>query len=150
MENANTRYEGFTALHEGHILRWTKQLAMRGNARNLSPDGVCGRQKLIVTGEFRRFVKWRDRLFPGATFLGTDRHQKKVGGSLAVAEFLRSYEGAAFTSFELTKATGVGLNNLNRCLREPVVIEAMGSRLVEDPRQGSVTQSVRPLGAHRG
>jgi hypothetical protein len=36
------------------LCRWTKQTAMRGNARNIDGDGVCGYQRLYFTGELAR------------------------------------------------------------------------------------------------
>jgi hypothetical protein len=53
-------------LSEGHILRWTKQMAMRGRGRVLDGHGVGATQKLVVTGDLVRLVKHRTTLFPGA------------------------------------------------------------------------------------
>ena len=85
MESPNSRDRVFHSLHEGHLLRWEKQLAMRGNARNLTDDGVCGKQKLFITSEFARFVKWRERLFPGATFIvdGSSSRRRHFQGRFA-------------------------------------------------------------------
>jgi hypothetical protein len=62
----------FLGCHEGHLLRWTKQLACRGNVRNIDADGVCGEMQLYVTGEFGRLLRHRDRLFPGCHLLTRD------------------------------------------------------------------------------
>ncbi|ACA20670.1 hypothetical protein M446_6407 [Methylobacterium sp. 4-46] len=60
MENPNSRDAVFLTLQQGHLLRWEKQLAMRGNARNITSQGVCGLQKLFVTSEFSRFLLHKD------------------------------------------------------------------------------------------
>jgi hypothetical protein len=53
-------------LSDGHILRWIKQMAMRGRGRVLDGHGVGAPQKLVVTGDLVRLVKHRNALFPGA------------------------------------------------------------------------------------
>jgi hypothetical protein len=55
------------ALATGHILRWLKQMALRGKARDFDADGVCGQQKLVVTGDIVTLVENLHALFPGAT-----------------------------------------------------------------------------------
>jgi hypothetical protein len=59
------------ALATGHVLRWLKQMALRGKAREFDANGVCGQQKLVVTGDLVTLVENLDALFPGATL----RHQ---------------------------------------------------------------------------
>jgi hypothetical protein len=128
MQSPNTRDNVFVTLHQGHLLRWEKQLAMRGNARNLTDDGVCGHQKLFVTSEFRRFVQFRGLLFPGATF-NVDESSRRAatqkGGSHAVTAFLLTHTGEEFTSTELTEATGTRLKDLSRSLSNSIVAGAM-------------------------
>lgn len=53
-------------LGTGHVLRWLKQLALRGSAREFTQEGVCGKQKLVVTGKLARIIENVDKLFPGA------------------------------------------------------------------------------------
>jgi hypothetical protein len=67
MNAANANSEEVTTIDEGHLLRWTKQLAMRGRARLFDEHGVCGRQKLVLTGDYERLLLHKDALFPGAT-----------------------------------------------------------------------------------
>lgn len=62
----------FLGCQEGHLLRWTKQLACRGNVRNVDENGVCGPMQLFVTGEFDRLLRHRDRLFPGGHLITRD------------------------------------------------------------------------------
>jgi hypothetical protein len=53
-------------LRDGHILRWLKQMALRGKARDMDGEGVCGPQKLVVTGDLIRVLAHRPNVFPGA------------------------------------------------------------------------------------
>jgi hypothetical protein len=57
------------AISEGHLLRWTKQMALRGKGRRFDEHGVCGHQKLICAGAHEgceRLIANAGRLFPGA------------------------------------------------------------------------------------
>jgi hypothetical protein len=125
MQSPNTRDKVFVTLHQRHLLRWEKQLAMRGNARNLTEDGICGHQKLFVTSEFKRFVQFRDMLFPDAVFSvdgSTRRAATQKGGSRAVAAFLMTQDGDSFTSVVLAEATGALPNHLRRILSSSIVV----------------------------
>ena len=69
-------------LHDGHILRWMKQMALRGKGRAMDDDGVCGQQKLVITGDLLRLLGHRPTVFPGAKITteqspthGTRMHQ---------------------------------------------------------------------------
>jgi hypothetical protein len=75
MNAANANSEEVTTIDEGHLLRWTKQLAMRGRARLFDEHGVCGPQKLVLTGDYERLLLHKDALFPGAK-LSTVRDPK--------------------------------------------------------------------------
>ncbi|ACL62223.1 DEAD/DEAH box helicase family protein [Methylobacterium nodulans] len=112
MGSSNSRDEVFLTLREGHLLRWEKQLAMRGNARNITSDGVCGRQKLFVTSEFSRFLLHKDGLFPGATFTKSEEARKAElakGGAKAVATLLATTDRDCITSLEVQDETRVSL-----------------------------------------
>jgi hypothetical protein len=63
---------------EGHLLRFMKQLGMRGRARKFDSNGVCGKQVLVLTCDFERLLVHADQLFPDTTlskWRGT--HQRK-------------------------------------------------------------------------
>jgi hypothetical protein len=51
---------------EGHRLRWTKQMALRGNGRNYDEHGLCGKQRLVISNDLKSFLANVPRLFPGA------------------------------------------------------------------------------------
>ena len=52
---------------QGHLLRFLKQLGMRGRARKFDSSGICGKQVLVLTCDFERLLVHADQLFPGAT-----------------------------------------------------------------------------------
>ena len=53
-------------LRDGHILRWMKQMALRGKAREMDEEGICGPQRLVMTGDLIRLLAHRPKVFPGA------------------------------------------------------------------------------------
>jgi hypothetical protein len=65
-------------LHDGHILRWMKQMALRGKGRVMDEQGVCGQQKLVITGDLLRMLRHRPKVFPGAKI----RTEHSAGGKL--------------------------------------------------------------------
>jgi hypothetical protein len=129
MQSPNSQDEVFLSLQHGHLMRWEKQLAMRGNARNLTQDGICGHQKLLVTSEFKRFSQYRERLFPGATFVvdsSVSTTASEKGGCGAIAALLITSEQNCITSLEMKVVTGVTLKkNPERILSNPLVKQAM-------------------------
>jgi hypothetical protein len=66
MRSLSAKVPAVEALREGHLLRWTKQMALRGRGRCFDENGTCGRQKLVFTGEVSRLLAHFTRLFPGA------------------------------------------------------------------------------------
>ena len=61
---------------EGHLLRFMKQMGMRGNARSFDQQGVCGKQVLVLTCAFERLLTQAHQLFPGATLSKCGRTQE--------------------------------------------------------------------------
>jgi hypothetical protein len=55
------------ALWEGHLLRWLKQMALRGSGRCFDELGICGPQKLVCSADRTRLLSNFNRLFPGAS-----------------------------------------------------------------------------------
>jgi hypothetical protein len=66
MSSLNSKASGVDMLHEGFVLGWTKQMAVRGRARQYDENGVCGNQRLVVGCDLKRFMLNAHRLFPGA------------------------------------------------------------------------------------
>jgi hypothetical protein len=126
-QSPNPRAAGLKDLREGNLCRWMKQLAMRGNARNIDGDGRCGQQRLYVTGEFERLIKHKDRMFPGATLTSQGLHAgHDQRGVKALVSFLYSTNIREIAIDELQAITGVSLQkNKARYLSNPVVGKAM-------------------------
>ena len=53
MRTLNTKSHGVDLIGEGHILRWTKQLALRGRGRFYDEQGNCGHQRLVTQASGR-------------------------------------------------------------------------------------------------
>lgn len=66
MRTLHSKAEGVDSIAEGHVLRWTKQLALRGKARVYDENGICGKQRLVVGSDLKRFMANVTKLFPGA------------------------------------------------------------------------------------
>jgi hypothetical protein len=67
LKGYNSHHAKVDLLWEGHLLRWMKQMALRGNGRRFDEHGVCGHQKLVTSADRTRLLANFDRLFPEAT-----------------------------------------------------------------------------------
>lgn len=125
---AHNRKDGpMVTLKDGDICRWIKQMAMRGNARNIDADGLCGVQRLYVTGELVRLLCNTERMFPGADVV-VDQPQTRFqyGGTEALATLLLCSEEECLTTADVKQLTGVDLGrNGNRELSKTVIAAAM-------------------------
>jgi hypothetical protein len=72
MRTLNSKARGVDSIADGHALRWTKQLALRGRARVYDENGVCGKQRLVVGSDLKRFMTSAPTLFPGAQIRTVD------------------------------------------------------------------------------
>ena len=66
MTAINSKSTKVNIIREGDLLRWTRQMALRGKGRHFDEHGVCGHQKLVCTGDYERLLANAPRLFPGA------------------------------------------------------------------------------------
>ena len=66
MRTLHSKARGVDSIADGHRLRWTKQLALRGRARFYDENGVCGKQRVVISSDLKRFRANAYRLFPGA------------------------------------------------------------------------------------
>src|SRR5215470_11672278 len=66
MKTLNSKAHGIDLIGEGHRLRWTKQLALRGRGRTYDQHGLCGKQRLVISSDLKSFMANAARLFPGA------------------------------------------------------------------------------------
>jgi hypothetical protein len=84
LKGYNSRHADVDRLWEGHLLRWMKQMALRGRARQFDERGVCGPQKLVTSADKTRLLANFDRLFPGAklTIIDANTEQKTQAEAL--------------------------------------------------------------------
>jgi hypothetical protein len=83
MTTLSTKRKEVDALYQGWLLRHAKQMGCRGNARNIGPDGVCGRQKIVFVGGNDTLQRLRvncNRLFPGARLTRAAKDAKEKLG----------------------------------------------------------------------
>jgi hypothetical protein len=77
MSTLNTKSTQVECISVGHILRWVRQMALRGRGRVFDQHGVCGKQKVVITGgngSLERLVLHKDQLFPGAELVISRDH----------------------------------------------------------------------------
>jgi hypothetical protein len=88
MRAQNAKAPAVELISEGRLLRWNKQMSLRGRARCFDEEGVCGEQKLVWTGDRDRLLLNYDRLFPGAqitlTKADTGRKQNRADALLSL------------------------------------------------------------------
>jgi hypothetical protein len=68
MKTLNSKSPHVDELREGHLLRWIKQMALRGKGRNFDEHGVCGHQKVVCAGSTEQY----ERLIANAAYLFPD------------------------------------------------------------------------------
>ena len=78
-KSANSKPQEVEMAHEGHLLRFMKQMGMRGRARAFDSDGICGHQVLVLTCQFERLLVNADLLFPRASLSKWGRTQDSFG-----------------------------------------------------------------------
>ena len=66
MTTQNSRAPAVDMLEEGRLLRWSKQMCLRGRARCFDEHGFCGKQSLVCTGDRQRLLAHVKTLYPGA------------------------------------------------------------------------------------
>ncbi|NIB42115.1 DEAD/DEAH box helicase family protein [Pseudomaricurvus alkylphenolicus] len=98
---------------EGHLLRWAKQLACRGNVRNIDADGNCGQMTLHTSMELERLVSNIELLFPGARLIESVRCDSNVGNDV-LADLLTSPDTPETLSYsELADQIGVSTKQVS-------------------------------------
>jgi hypothetical protein len=110
---------------DGLVLRWLKQLAMRGAARDLSADGIAKPMKLFVlTQESTLLIQNWSRLFPKAPSpktldvddpdLASGKPKRRTSRLDEILKFILSSEGPEVTSGQLEAAKGIKLKEALR------------------------------------
>lgn len=129
-QSPKSQADEYLALRDGHLCRHQKQLAMRGNARNINWDGSCGVQRLYITGEFSRFIRYKDVLFPGAHVIINEPEKRlEQGGVDALVALLYGASADCITTTEVKEKTGIDLQkNRKRLFASAAVQEAMNQK----------------------
>ena len=110
----------FLTAYEGHLLRWTKQLACRGNVRNIDAEGKCGSMKLYTSMDFTRLIKGIDKLFPGCkapTPIVPVGSTGKVSKPDRLCKLLATTKEAVLWSDVIAKRTGIVARNLSETIK---------------------------------
>lgn len=126
----------FRQVHDGNILRWVKQLAMRGKARCLDGNGKCLPMKLFLTMDLEMLLPNMHRLFPSAPMpkpaeLPSCVSPKEVQGRQGLLRMAMSSNRACISAEEIQSATGIVTRNLSqefKALGEP--LQQLGWSLV--------------------
>ncbi len=109
----------YQQVHEGNVLRWTKQLAMRGKARSLDGEGKCKAMKLFLTMERGMPMPNMHRLFPNApapllaelpAYLAAEPQQ----GRQALVLMAQESRLAHISAEDIAARTGIASSKLSR------------------------------------
>jgi hypothetical protein len=106
MKTLSSKTKGVSVISDGHALRHIKQLALRGRARFYDENGVCGKQRLVIGCDLRRFMSNAKRLFPGATIkVVGDTTDKSTWGN-KVLKALSQTDQQVLNSKDLSRIIG--------------------------------------------
>jgi hypothetical protein len=105
MKTLSSKSPGVEAISEGHRLRWSKQLALRGRARTYDEHGMCGKQRLVVACELQSFMANVGTLFPGANVSIVGAREKATWSERAIG-LLNCSTAVKVPTSELAKELG--------------------------------------------
>jgi hypothetical protein len=126
MKTLTSQSPGVEAISEGHRLRWSKQLALRGRARTYDEHGMCGKQRLVVACELRSFMANVGTLFPGAHVRIVGAREKATWSERVIDLLNRCTAGKLLTS-ELAKELGKPWGKVSFAVLTPEFFRALGS-----------------------
>ena len=105
----------------GHLQRWSKQLAMRGNARNIDAGGNCQPMTLVVTTPLPDLVEHLEQLFPGAALPSQAKRATEVEdivdqvtGREGLIDLLLEAPKSVLGADEVERRTGIPRSKLAR------------------------------------
>jgi hypothetical protein len=88
MKSINEGPDAMVLMRNGHKHRWTMQMALRGKGRVYDENGVCGKQRLVISSDLKSFSKSCRELFPGAKIARATGSQGKTSQTRKVLEVL--------------------------------------------------------------
>jgi hypothetical protein len=108
----------YRQVHEGNVLRWVKQLAMRGTARSVDGEGKCLAMKLFLTLELGVLMPNLHRLFPNApapvpAALPAYLTVEPVGGRLALVHLAMTSKLPYISAEDIQILTGIPTRKLS-------------------------------------
>jgi hypothetical protein len=133
MSAITSKSPGVDAIANGHRLRWTKQLALRGRARCYDEHGMCGKQRLVVACDFQSFMANVGTLFPGAKVRSTTGAGNGGKWTERVITILNGSTAAKVTTGELGELLGKAWRSVRYAVLTPEffsALEGMGWRYV--------------------
>ena len=137
MTTLNSKPKGVVAIHEGHILRWFKQMSLRGNARNYDEHGVCGKQRLVVSGDPKRFMSNAPKLFPGAIITTVNCPTNKTTWSARAFDMFNSAKETILTTTEIGDRLGRQWRKIAHRITTPEFLRSIGALGWKyDPQKG--------------
>ena len=103
MTTLNSKAEAVDLIGEGHRLRWTKQMALRGRGRSYDQHGNCGKQRLVISSDLKSFMSNAARLFPGANIRTAGAYTKTTRVALLIEILSNPDLPSKLTSKEISK-----------------------------------------------
>jgi hypothetical protein len=154
MKGLRSRSPEVDALYEGHLLRHTKQMALRGNARNFNEHGECSTQRLVYTGDYGLLITNAQSLFPGARVTKVKTNTETSYAEKFIEALSRPETSACITTHQLSELVGAPWRSWGKdVLKRPETKSFMGAhgwrympkkgrgggRIVRDPERGHTT-----------
>lgn len=133
---------GYLKPHEGHLLRWFKQLAMRGTARQVDESGCCYPMKLFTTMDLGFLLPNLERLFPNVemprkAMIPEGYCQFPNRGRQGLIQLLSFTSRAFLGADEIEAVTGITPSKLNREFEAiNATVKALGWRVASAKELG--------------
>jgi len=143
-QNGKLRGE-YSAIQEGDLLRWLKQLASRGNVRNINHDGICGKMNLYTSMDYGRLIANLQRLFPSTSSpkrnleYVKDESKESPNRRSSLIDLLSTSTNKQISFKQIEALTGIPSRNLGRELRTHTVkhtVESYGWSVVPSKALG--------------
>jgi hypothetical protein len=142
LKGYNSRYPVVDQLWEGHLLRWQRQMCLRGKGRDFDARGVCGKQKLVTSADPKRLLANLDKLFPGAKVECLDRGKRSGTQAQALLALLgRPGLPSTLSTKWISEQLGTPWRQITQHLSDDIwrAIENLGWRYVSRKgRAGSI------------
>jgi hypothetical protein len=106
MKTMSSKAPGVDCIANGHSLRQIVQMGLRGKARFYDEHGVCGRQRLVISCNLKRFSVFIHKLFPGAKIRTADDALATATLGTKLLEFLRTSKETKVTSKQIKNCLG--------------------------------------------